>query len=199
MINLIKHLLVLNIFLTKLSYSQQLVYSNTYVQSCYDKKDCFSINNSSLIFFNPNNNEIILEVDFSKFKLGNDTLDEWLHDLEKSHLVFRGSLNTNDLLSLSHHNTKPIQINGLITFNGITKPYNLEINIFEIANTGIMFLNNSQDYFDRVNVNMHLGFYPKEFGIDKKQKHFKKSITIALYRGYLNQYRPEIESLLQNK
>lgn len=183
-------------FSISLSYSQNLIPSTTYLQLCYNKKACFSIANSSLIFFNNQNNELILQVDFDKFKTGNDTLDEWLNDLEHRHLVFKGHLNTNNLLLLSHHNSKPIMVNGIVTFNGISKPHTIELNIFEISNAGILFNNNSQDYFDRVNINTQLAFFTKDFNINK---HYKKTITIALYRGYINELKPEMESLIKDR
>lgn len=181
------------------SYSQNVIPSTAYLQSCYNKHDCFSISNSALVFFNPNNNQLIAQFDFNKFKLGNDTLDEWLKELSETNLVFRGNLNTNDLLSLSHHNSKSILINGTIHFNGISKPHSLELTIFEISKDAILYKDNSQDYFDRVNANMQLAFYPKDFNIDKKHQHYKKSVTIAVYRGYINELKQGMEFLIKDK
>jgi hypothetical protein len=126
-------------------------------------------------------------------------LDAWLHELEQTHLIFKGYLHTNDLLVLSHHNSKSMMVNGEVTFNGVTKPYTIEFNLFEIANPGVLYVNNGQDYFDRVNVNMHLAFYPKDFNIDKKHHHYKSSVSIAIYRGYLNEFKPGMEYLTKSK
>lgn len=188
------------LFLTScvFSFSQNIIPSTTYARSCYNKHECYSISNSGLVFFNKENNELIVQIDFNKFKIGNDTLDEWLIDLSESNFVFKGNLNTNDLLELSHHNSKPINVNGMIKFNGISKPYSIELTIFEITKDALLFKENSQDYFDRVNVNMQLAFYPKDFNIHKKHHHYKKSITIVIYRGYINELKPGMETLIKN-
>lgn len=192
------YLLFLLLSCSNISFSQTIIPSTTYARSCYNKHECYSISNSGLVFFNKENNELIVQIDFNKFKLGNDTLDEWLVDLSESNFLFKGNLNTNDLLELSHHNSKPINVNGMIKFNGISKPYSVELTIFEIPKDALLFKENSQDYFDRVNANLQLAFYPKDFNIDKKNHHYKKSITIAIYRGYINELKPGMETLIKN-
>jgi len=195
-----KYLLIQLIFAFSISKSQNIIPSTAYIQSCYNKHECFSISNSALVFFNPSNNELVAQFDFNKFKIGNDTLDEWLKDLTETNLVFKGNLNTNDLLSLSHHNSKSIIVNGIINFNGVSKPYSLELNIFEVPkDASLLFKENSQDYFDRVNANIQIAFYPKYFNIDKKHQHYKKSISIAVYRGYINELKQGQEFLIKDK
>lgn len=192
-----RFLVVLILIIGQFCNAQAPLPSATYIQSCFNKRECFSISNSGFIFFNQNNSELIVQIDFNKFKIGNDSLDEWLLDLAESHLIFKGHLNSNNLLALTHHISKPIIINGILNLNGVSKPYTIELNIFEISKDGFLFLNNSQDYFDRVNVNFHLGFYPKEFNIHKKHHHYKKSISISIYRGYINELKPEYEFLIK--
>ena len=194
-----KYLFLYLIFSYSISRSQNLIPSTTYIQSCYNNHICYSINNSALVFFNTKNSEIIVQLDFNKFKIGNDTLDEWLTDLSGSHLVFKGQLISNNLLELSHHNSKSISVNGLISFNSISKPYTMELNIFEIPKDALLYKENSQDYFDRINLNMQLAFNPKDFNIDKKHQHYKKSVTIALYRGYINELKQGMEFLIKDK
>ena len=177
-------------------FSQVTLPSKAYMQTCYNKHDCYSISNSAYIFFNSNNNELSVIVDFNKFRLGNDTLDEWLKDLSGTQLVFKGQLCTNDLLLLSHHNSKPIIVNGQINFNGVSKSYSAEVNMFDISKEGLLFMSNGQDYFDRVNVNMQLSFNPKDFIIDRKRHHYKKSVIIGVYRGCINEMKPDMEALL---
>lgn len=100
-------------------FGQDLQSSKTYIQTCYHDQQCFSLNSSSFIFYSPDSHELIITVDFAKFKIGNDTLDEWLDDLDDTKLVFMGELNTDNLLSLTHYNSKAILINGSVSFNGI--------------------------------------------------------------------------------
>ena len=89
------------IFATFLANGQDIQSSKTYINTCFNEQQCFSLNNSSFIFYNSANHEITLSIDFNKFKIGNDTLDEWLDDLDDSKLIFRGNINTDNLLSLT--------------------------------------------------------------------------------------------------
>ena len=191
--------LILLLFLCSLRLiSQEVQSSKTYIQTCYHDQQCFSLNSSSFIFYNADNHELIIVIDFAKFKLGNDTLDEWLEDLDDTKLVFKGQLNTENLLILSHHNSKAIVVNGLMTFNGVSHAHSIELTLFEIPRDGILFKDNQNDYFDRINANLQFGFYPKEFKLNKKAHHLKKKITLAIYRGYVNPYKPGMEHWISN-
>lgn len=176
--------------------AQDIHSSKTYIQTCYNDYQCFSLNNSSFMFYSPDNHELIIKVDFAKFRVGNDTLDQWLDDLDDTKLIFKGLLQTDNLLALSHHNSKAILVNGVMSFNGISHPHTIEFTLFDIAREGMLFKENQNDYFDRVNANVQFGFYPKEFKINKKQHHLKKKITLAIYRGYVNPFKPGMEHWL---
>lgn len=178
--------------------AQDILSSKTYVNTRYHDQYYFSLNNSSFIFYNPENHELIIAIDFAKFKMGNDTLDEWLDDLDDTKLIFKGYLNTDNLLNLTHHNSKAIIVNGLISFNGISHAHSIELTLFEISKEGMLYSRNQQDYFDRINANLQFGFYPKEFNVHKKRHHLKKKIIVAIYRGYINQFKPGMEHWITN-
>lgn len=191
--------LFLILFMSTLrTIAQDVQPSKTYIQTCYHDQQCFSLNSSSFIFFNPDNHELIIHVDFAKFKIGNDSLDEWLDDLAGTKLIFRGQLNTDNLLNLTHHNSKAILVNGLMSFNGVSHAHTIELTLFEISREGMLFTDNQNNYFDRINANLQFGFYPKEFKINKKPHHLKKKITLAVYRGYVNPFKPGLEHWLTN-
>jgi hypothetical protein len=179
-------------------FSQQVLSSKTYIQTSYNHQQNFSLNSSSYVFYNPDNHEFIIKVDFAKFRIGNDTLDEWLDDLDDSKLIFRGYLNTDNLLDLTHHNSKALLVNGIMSFNGISHSHTVELTLFEIPRESLLFIENQNNYFDRINANLQFGFYPKEFKIDKKPHHLKKKITVAIYRGYVNPFTQNMENWLSN-
>ncbi|MDO9001207.1 MAG: hypothetical protein Q7W45_15695 [Bacteroidota bacterium] len=185
--------------ISALSATAQDVHSSkTYIQTCYHNQQCFSLNNTALIFYKPDQHELIIVVDFAKFKIGNDTLDEWLDDLDDSKLIFKGHLNADNLLSLTQHNSKAQLVNGMISFNGVTHAHTIELTLFEIPREGMLFKDNQNDYFDRINANLQFGFYPKEFKINKKPHHLKKKITLAVYRGYVNPFKQGMEHWITN-
>lgn len=181
------------------SIAQEVHPSKTYIQTSYQDQQRFSLNSSSYIFYNSDSHELIMTIDFTKFKTGNDTLDEWLEDLDDSKLIFKGQLSTDNLLTLTHHNSKALAVNGLISFNGVTHAHKIELTLFEIPREGILYRDNQNNYFDRINANLQFGFYPKEFRVNKKAHHLKKKITIAVYRGYVNPFRPGMEHWLNNE
>lgn len=182
-----------------ISFSQNLIPSYAYIQTCYNKQDCYSIGNSAFLYLNHSNNEFILQVDFSKFKLGNDTLDEWLENLTVSQLIFKGSLNTSNSAGLSHPLLKPINVNGFVTFNGITKPYHMEIVVSGNSQSGLNQVGNPQNNYDIVNASLQLLIHPKDFKVVTKSHHYKNKITIAISRGYLNELTPQLEHLILEK
>jgi len=178
--------------------AQEIFSSKTYINTCYHNQQCFSLNNSSFVFYNEDNHELIIVIDFAKFKIGNDTLDEWLDDLDDTKLIFKGYLQTANLLDLTHHNSKALVVNGVMSFNGIAHAHSIEFTLFELPREGMLFMDNQNNYFDRINANLQFGFYPKEFKINKKPHHLKKKITVAIYRGYVNPFRPGMEHWIRN-
>jgi len=187
------------LIITSLQVSAQEIFSSkTYINTCYHNQQCFSLNNSSFVFYNEDNHELIIVIDFAKFKIGNDTLDEWLDDLDDTKLIFKGYLQTANLLDLTHHNSKALVVNGVMSFNGIAHAHSIEFTLFELPREGMLFMDNQNNYFDRINANLQFGFYPKEFKINKKPHHLKKKITVAIYRGYVNPFRPGMEHWIRN-
>lgn len=173
--------------------AQEVFSSKTYINTCYNKNQCFSLNNSSYLFYSEDNHELIIVVDFAKFRIGKDTLDAWLDDLDDTKLTFKGYLQSENLLDLTHHNSKATIVKGTMNFNGVSHAHSIEVNFFETPREGILYFDNQNNYFDKINVNLQFGFYPKEFKIDRKPHHLKKKITLAIYRGYLNPFKPGME------
>lgn len=193
-----KKLFIVFVLISYLARSQNVQSSNTYIQTCYHSQNCFSLNSSSFIFYDPENHELMITVDFSKFKVGVDTLDAWLDDLDDTKLIFRGILKTDDLLELTHNNSNVTLVNGTINFNGVSHPHSIELTLFEISREGMLYKDNQQDYYDRINANLQLGFYPKEFNVHKKAHQLRKKITIAIYKGHINMFKPEMEHWIKN-
>jgi len=173
--------------------------SKAYVNTCFNKHQCFSVNETQgcFVFYNQENQELKVVLDFSKFKTGNDTLDIWLDDLDDTYFVFNGFIKSQKFLELSPNNAFSFNLNGTISFNNVLSSHFAELSLFEISNQGMLYHDNGQDYLDRVQANIMITFYPREFKIDKKPHHLKKSISIAIYRGYINLYKPEYEYLFK--
>lgn len=180
-------------FISGCIFSQEVYPSNTFVKTCIQKEMCFGNQNSSNLFYNEANSEFYLVIDFAKFKIGIDSLDAWLDDLDDSKFIFKGHLNMDKLPALSNNGYKTIHVNGTATFNSVIHPYSIDIIFFSIPQEGILFRNTGNDYYDRVRVNMEIAFKPKEFKLDKKPHHLKKTISVNIGSGYINQLKPGME------
>lgn len=198
-ISVSKYILLIILFILSFdrSFAQELRRSSTYIDTYYHGEKHFSIKDASFIFYSPSNGEIYITLNFADLKCGVDSLDEWLLDLSDTKLIFKGHLQSNDLLSLTHHNLKAMEVNGQTSFNGQTHNHTVMIHFFEISREGLLFINNAQDYFDRVATNIQFTFLPKEFGIQKKPHHLKKKISVAIGKGIINEFRTEHEVLVK--
>ena len=176
---------------------QNALPSITFVQTTYHNHDCFANENAAYLFFNELNQELTIAVDFSKCKVGHDTIDEWLTDIETSKMIFRGTINTSELLSLSNSNSKVYRINGKIKLNDITLEKTIEITFFEISKDGMLYRNNGNDYYDRIRANFQIEISPTEFKIDKKAHKLQKNISIMVGSGYVNPFKPGMETILE--
>lgn len=179
-------------------FSQEVYPSNTFVRTCLHNEVCFANQNSSHIFYNEANSELYIVIDFAKFKLGVDSLDAWLDDLDDTKFVFKGSLNSDKLPALSNHGHKTLHVNGNITFNNVVHSYSIDVVLFKISSDGILYRNTGNDYYDGIRSNIEISFKPKEYKIDKKPHHLKKTVSINIGSGYINQYKPGMERFIQN-
>lgn len=171
--------------------------SNTFVETNYHNHDCFAHENATHLFFNEQTQELTIAVDFSKCKVGHDTIDEWLTDIETSKMIFKGTINSTELLSLSNSNNKSYKVNGKIKFNDIVMNKTLDITFFEISKDGMLYRNNGNDYYDRIRANFQIEISPKDFKIDKKSRKLSKNISISVGSGYVNPFKPGMETFLE--
>lgn len=180
------------------SWAQEIYPSNTAIQACYNNTNCFGNQQSSFLLYDEASHEFYIVVDFSKFKIGIDSLDAWLDDLDDTKFIFKGVLNSDKLPALSNHGHKTLHINGNVTFNNVVHSYSIDLVLFKISSDGILFRNTGNDYYDRIRSNVQISFKPKEFKLDKKPHHLKKTISINIGSGYINQYKPGMESVIRN-
>lgn len=180
-------------------HAQNVFPSNAFIETCYNKTDCYRIGNSSLIFLNNTTGDFLIQVDFNKFKIGNDTLDDWLNDLSKSHLTFKGRLNTKDLLDMNNYYVKNRFVNGSLSFNGISIPYKLELIFFRNGKEGSIESEPAQNYYNRIALgNLQIKFHAKDFKIGNREHHYKKTIRLYIDRGYINEWTSETNSFIHN-
>lgn len=169
--------------------------SNTFIQTYINGQKFYSINNSSFIYYDENTHYIFLKVDFEKFKTSEDTIDEWLEDLTDSYLYYKAPLTNDFFLGIGANGHKRIKLNGWINLNGIWKEKQVDIDIISGLSGGIDQRNN-KNHFDAYRVNFNFALLPKDFKINKKPHHLKKSLEIVVSMGSINLVQPGMGALI---
>lgn len=188
--------LILFISLCSTLSSQRLMNSTVHLQTCYHNKECFSVAESGMIYYDETSHWLYLKLDFNKFKLGNDTLDEWLDDLDENFLYYKAQVAPEQFPSLSNHNSRQFKVNGFVKANGVMHERKGEMAVYEISEQSMLYVNNDNKYFDHLRIILALNVIPKEHGIDKKKHHLKKTIYVQISQGYINLIKPGMESIV---
>ena len=107
--------------------------SRVYVQTNYHKEVCFSFSSDAFLYYDANKQELSFSIDFSTFKVGIDSLDEWLDDLSDGKLKFVASLPEDQLPPISNHSSRLFHLGGDLTMNGKTNKHIVDAVIFSIT------------------------------------------------------------------
>jgi len=173
--------------------SQGIQSSNTYIQTKYHHAVCFSVNNSSYLFYDESKQTLYLKIDFSKFKSGQDSLDEWLDDLSSTNFYFKAELDKHAFDGgFSNSQGKSLKLNGQAFLNGVWHNHQIDLSLFSAeAKSG------SVNPYEQVRANFGLAILPKDFKIHKKPHHLKKVINIGVTLGRINLLSPDMVNLLK--
>lgn len=175
--------------------AQDLISSNTMIQTCIKDMQCFSVSNSSYLFYDESKSSFYLKLDFKKFRVGQDSIDDWLNDLSDNYLYFKAPMDPGAFSNLANHNHKTIKLNGQVFLNGIWHNQTIDLSLFMTEN-GMLNQNINNNSYDFYKVNFSLSILPKEFKVHKKPHHLRKTIFIGVSLGRINQLQPGMQSLL---
>jgi hypothetical protein len=175
--------------------AQYIVQSNAYIQACIQKTQCFSSNGSAAIFFDDTKNYIYLKLDMNKFKIGIDSLDEWLNDMAESFLYVKAPASAEMLRSIAPSNYKNTNVNAQVYLNNSWHQVPIELTFVNSRNASIT-QSTSGSTFENLRVNMAISIAPREFKLHKKPHHLKKTIFIGVAMGTINPLLPEMEQIL---
>lgn len=174
------------------SGAQDLVSSNTSVESCIDKSDCVTFKSGSLLFYDETKNELVLKVDFSKFRIDGDTTDNWINDMIDTLLFYKAILNKEDFPTLSNQNTKTLKLNGKVFYNQTWRDQPIEISVYPTENSIVPGSSGNLRY-DNLKVNFNIPFVPKDFKAYKELYYNNQTVDIAVTLGRINLLRPGME------
>lgn len=188
-----KYILFLFLFSTTLfSKAQEIISSNTSIESCLDGKDCQTINGISYLFYDDSRNEFFLKIDFSNFRNEKDTLNAWLNDLIDTTLFFKAILPKESFPPAAEQTVKSYKINGEIFFNDKVQQQVVEISIFSTLNSMIISGNSNLKY-DAYKLNFSVPIVTKDFKVYKKISYLNQTISVNVTMGRINLLKPGME------
>ncbi|MFN5183389.1 MAG: YceI family protein [Bacteroidota bacterium] len=166
--------------------SQFFSSSRVYIQTNYHKEVCFSFSSEAYISYDANKQDLLFSIDFATFKVGVDSLDEWLQDLSDSKLNFSVHLPEAQMPPPTNNASRLFHLNGDLTMNGKTNKHVVDAVIFSTSDQNTQHKTSSNSQFDKLRIHLSVAFLPKEFGVDKRPHHLKKSIVIKVADGFIN-------------
>lgn len=188
-----KYILFFFLFSTTFfSKAQEIISSNTSIESCLDGKDCQTINGSSYLFYDDTRNEFFLKIDFSNFRNDRDTLNAWVNDLIDTTLFFKAILPKESFPPTSEQTVKSYKINGEIFFNDKVQQQVVEISIFSTLNSMIISGNSNLKY-DAYKLNFSVPIVTKDFKVYKKISYLNQTISVNVTMGRINLLKPGME------
>ena len=190
-------LLLLLLFCVRNAVGQSIQSSNTYIQTKYHHALHYSVNNSSYLYYDESKQSLYLKIDFSKFKTGNDSLDDWLNDLSGTFFYLKFEIDKQVFQNgFTNHQHKTLQLKGQAYLNGIWQTQDVELSLYSIENS-VQGTNTNTNVYENIRLNFGLAILPKDFKIHKKAHHLKKVINIGITLGRINLLLPGMEKELQ--
>lgn len=189
------YLFILLVFSSRI-FAQDILSSNTSIESCLDQKDCLTINKASYLFYDETKNELALKVDFSNFRTEEDTTDNWINDMIDTILFYKAILNKEDFPELSNQNVKTMKLNGKIFYNNTWRDQPVQITIFPTENSIVPGSTGNFKY-DNYKINFNIPFVPKDFKAYKKLYYTNQTVSIGVTLGRINLLKPGMESHLK--
>ncbi len=181
------------------AFSQAVITSPVYIQTCFQKTNCFAVSQLGYLFYDESNNEMIFKLDLTRSKTGKDTLDDWMDDLKGTNLYFVAQIKKEDLLSISINNSKAIHVSGSLYFNDTKQDITADITAFRSAEGNqIKQQRITENVIENYTLNFGISFSPKDFKIHKRPHHLKKEINLGVAFGSINILKPEYQNLISD-
>ncbi len=165
---------------------KSFVPSVAHVQTTYHSELFYSMKESATIIYDETTQAFLVKIDFGKLKTGVDSLDEWLLDLEESQLVYKAALSPEAFPTPGNLVSKNIKLPGTISFNKQSHNVDLNLLIFEVNEQGIMYREYGNNQYDKFRFRFSINIAPKDYKIDKKPHHLKKTISVMISNGVIN-------------
>lgn len=131
--------------------------------------------------------EIRLRLDLSTFKTEHDSVDEWLHKVEKKVLKYKGSFPMESLVSLSNSNTKEITSNGELYINKTHHHASIKFIVMNVENSLLINQSSSSSIY-AAKLSFVIEVSPDNYHVNFKHHSITKPIKLSVGAGEINKY-----------
>ena len=177
--------------------AQELISSNTTVESCNDQQNCLNVPNFSLLYYDENTSQFYLHVNFGAFRVGADTNDNWLNRIQDTNFYFKAMMAKEFFPQLGNQSTRDITLHGEIFYGGKWKKQDIDMQIFTTESSILNTTNtNTNLQYDNYKVTFEIPFVPKDFKNYKNLYYNNQTVNVIVTMGRLNLLRPGMEGLL---
>jgi hypothetical protein len=189
-------LVAINLLYGGIVFSQSVISSSTYIRTCIDKTECSSINNASYLFYDQGKQAFYLKLDFNLLRIGMDSVDYWLDDLDETNLYFKAEFDQENFRELTNNQHRTFKLNAQVFLNGIWRHQVIEMTMYSTESMILTGRMTDQNLYDNFKINLSFTIMPQEFKIHKKPHHLKKSIFVGIALGRINQLMPGQQGIL---
>ncbi|MFL5754287.1 MAG: hypothetical protein ACJ76F_12825 [Bacteroidia bacterium] len=139
--------------------------------------------------------EIRIRLDLSTFKTEHDSVDEWLHKVEKKVLKYKGTFPMESLVSLSNHNTKEISSNGDMYINKTHQHASIKFVLMNVDNSLLVNQGSSSSiYLAKLSFIIELN--PDNYHLNFKHHAIAKPLKLSVGSGEINKYEIGSQDIL---
>ncbi len=139
--------------------------------------------------------EIRLAIDLSTFKTEHDSVDEWLHKIEKKMLKFKGNFPVESLTSLSNYTPKEIISSGELYINHTHHHFSIKFILVNVEKS-IHTNNTNSNSVARIKISFSFELSPDKYKVNFKQHQIVKPICLSVSNGDINKYISGNENIL---
>jgi hypothetical protein len=131
--------------------------------------------------------EIRLRLDMSTFRTDHDSVDEWLHKVDKKILKYKGTFPMESLVSMSNNNTKEINSNGELFINKTHHHVNIKFIVMNVENSLLINQASSSSIY-AAKLSFIIELSPDTYHVNFKHHNITKPIKISVGAGEINKY-----------
>ncbi|HEY1039717.1 MAG TPA: hypothetical protein VGF30_09950 [Bacteroidia bacterium] len=172
--------------------SQDILSSSISIETCMDSIDCYSGNNSGILFYDETKSALYLRVNFNDEK---DSIIQWYKGLPEDNLYFKVVVPPDFFKNTALYDKKVIPLTGLIFYNGYWQPQKVDVGLF-VTESSNLVIDTKTDPYQFFKINFAFTLLLSEFEEFHAVTEYHEIISVGLSSGRINELKPGMEPLL---